>query len=180
MIWPASRIADPSVCPVPAGYLLRSFRAGDEEPYIHLMQLAGFDTWNRDNLDAVLDKAVPDGIIFTEHVASADIVATAMGWYNPSARFPKAHEMGWVAADPAHRERGLGRAVTNAATRALLDQGATRIYLLTDDWRLPAIKTYLNVGYVPLCDRPDLHTRWQKVFTALGLDSVEFERHDNT
>ena len=167
MIWPEDR---PAPCPAPeapAGYRLRSFRDGDEDAYIDLMRSAGFAAWNRDNLHAVLKNAGAAGIAFAEHAASSRLAATAMGWYKPTATFPDAHEMGWVAADPAHRGKGLGQLVVSAVTRALLARGARRIYLLTDDWRLPAIKIYRNLGYVPFNCQPEAKVRWQEVFRKL-------------
>jgi len=83
MIWPENRTAHWPEWQVPGGYLLRKFRGGDQEAYLELMHSAGFDTWNGDNLKAVLENAVPNGIIFVEHVPSSKIVATAMGWYRP-------------------------------------------------------------------------------------------------
>ena len=174
MIWPDARMSHWPEWQVPTGYLLRHFRKGDEEAYLELMHIAGFNDWNRDNLNAVLKSAVPNGIVFVEHVATAKIVATAMGWHKQSPLFPDGYEMGWVAADSTHKGKGLGQIVTNAATRALLEHGARRIYLLTDDWRLPAIKTYLKVGYVPLYHKPGMKRYWHKLFITLGLNMQEY------
>ncbi len=170
MIWPAERTPSWPERPAPAGYLLRGFHDGDEEAYIELMHIAGFGAWNRDNLDLVRKKAVPNGIVFVEHVASARIIATAMGWYRPTAIFSDGYEMGWVAADPEHKGKGLGRLVVTAVTQTMLQDGAKRIYLLTDDWRLPAISVYLKVGYVPLYHKPDMARRWHDVFAKLNLN----------
>jgi mycothiol synthase len=168
MIWPEGRPAPWPARPVPAGYRLREFRAGDEKPYVALMQAAGFDRWNRDNLDRVIQNAVPHGIVFAEHVASSRLAATAMAWPRPLPQAADAYEMGWVAADPAHRGLGLGELVTAAATRALLAHGARHIFLLTDDWRLPAIKGYLKLGYVPAGEAPEVRARWHELFRILN------------
>ena len=178
MIWPESRMDNWPQWQVPEGYLLRGFREDDAEPYIDLMRMAGFDSWDRDKLNVVLENAVPNGIVFIEHVASSKIVATAMGWYRQTPLFPDLHEMGWVAADPAHRGKGLGRVVIAAATRTLLKYGAKGIFLLTDDWRLPAIKGYLKVGYVPLYHQLDMRERWRDVFRKLNLDIKEYAGMD--
>jgi len=174
MIWPEDRLAERPELQMPGGYRLRGFRIGDEESYIALMHVAGFDSWNRDNLEAVLKNAVPNGIVFVEHEESSCIAATAMGWYKPSVTLPDSYEMGWVAGDPVHKGKGLGKVVTAAATRALLEHGARCIYLLTDDWRLPAISVYLGVGYVPLFYISDMRTRWRNVFLKLDLIMEEY------
>lgn len=171
MIWPENRIGDPPQWRVPEGYMLRGFHPGDEEQYIELMHLAGFDTWCNDNLDAVFKYAVPDGIFFAEHIATSKLAATAMGWCPPTPIYADAHEMGWVAADPSHRGKGLGHIVVAAATRALLVNGAKSICLLTDDWRLPAISIYLKLGYMPVYHAPDMETRWEEVRHRLGMDA---------
>jgi len=82
--------------------------------------------------------------------------------------------MGWVAADPAHRGKGLGQAAIAAATRVLLEHGAKCIYLLTDDWRVPAIKSYIKVGYVSVYHNPEMRRRWQELFLKLNLDMEEY------
>jgi mycothiol synthase len=174
MIWPETRLAQRPEWQMPAEYRLRNFREGDEAAYLELMHCAGFTEWNEDNLNAVVQNAVPGGIIFAEHIASASLAATAMGWYKPSLLFPDAYEMGWVAAKPTHRGKGLGQIVTAAATRVLLDYGAGLIYLQTDDWRLPAIKGYLKLGYVPVYHQPDMKGRWQEVFLKLDLKMEDY------
>lgn len=163
---------------MPAGYALRCFREGDEAAYIDLMRLAGSNSWGEDSLNQVVAKAIPGGIFFVEETASSKIVATAMGWYRPTALFPDAYEMGWVAADPAHSGKGLGRLVTASSTRALLEHGAGQIYLLTDDVRLPGIKCYLKVGYVPLYHEPGMRERWQDVISKLGLKMADYDGVD--
>jgi mycothiol synthase len=62
----------------------------------------------------------------------------------------------------------LGTAVCAAATARLLSAGYGRIYLQTDDWRLPALLTYLRLGYVPFLYAADMPSRWQSVCEALG------------
>jgi len=170
MVWPKDRLKSRPERPVPEGYQLRSFREGDEDAYIQVMRMAGFTSWGSESLNAVVEDAIPDGIFFVEETATLKIVATAMCWHRPTAIFPDGYEMGWVAADSAHSGKGLGRIVTAAATRALLEHGARQIYLLTDDFRLPGIKSYLSVGYLPLFHEPDMRERWQKVCSALGLN----------
>ncbi len=138
-----------------------------------LMRAAGFD-WTREILDDVVENAVPGGILFAIHSATGIIVATAMGWAKPHEKFPDAHEMGWVAARQEHSGRGLGRLVTAASTAAIIRDGARGIYLLTDDCRLPAIKSYLQVGYLPYYSEEDHACRWQRVFEQLGLRTEDY------
>jgi mycothiol synthase len=41
--------------------------------------------------------------------------------------------------------------------------------LETDDPRLPAIASYLGMGFVPLYAAPDHETRWSAVFAQLAV-----------
>jgi len=41
--------------------------------------------------------------------------------------------------------------------------------LETDDYRLPAIKTYLNLGFEPLLVHENQRDRWRNILSALGV-----------
>lgn len=174
MTWPAERAGESLQWSVPEGYLLRNFRDGDEEPYVNLMNLAGFSEWNKDNLNAVIEGARPNEIFFIEHVETSEIVATTMGWQKPSKYFSSGVELGWVACSPDHRGKGLGSIVCAAVTNGFLVCGYHQIYLQTDDFRLPAIKTYLKLGYIPVYHLPDMQQRWKTVIKKLNLREVDY------
>jgi mycothiol synthase len=77
-----------------------------------------------------------------------------------------------VCALDAHRGRGLGRLVTLAVLHHLRQGGFERADLSTDDWRIPAIKSYLALGFVPVflptVDGFDPHEpRWSAVFAQI-------------
>ena len=40
--------------------------------------------------------------------------------------------------------------------------------LKTDDFRLPAIKTYLNIGFKPDLSTDDYKERWEKIYENLN------------
>ena len=67
----------------------------------------------------------------------------------------------------------LGLAVCAAATARLIRGEYTNIYLRTDDPRLPAIQTYLRLGYEPFLYAEDMAERWQRVYGQLGLEIPE-------
>ena len=49
-----------------------------------------------------------------------------------------------------------------------LEMGWAVARLWTDDWRLPAIKTYLNLGFEPDIEHESHPERWRAVFEKLG------------
>jgi len=52
--------------------------------------------------------------------------------------------------------------------RLLVQRGYERIYLLTDDWRLPAIATYLSLGWEPYIYDEQMRERWERVMAQLA------------
>ena len=168
MTWTASSIQEEIV---PEGYLIRGFLPGDEEAYCALMQKAGFDAWGREQLDKAVRTSVRQGIRFIISGKDESFVATAGAFRQPNPYHPEGGEMGWVAVDPASRGRGLGGVVVNSATKRLIETGFTDIYLQTDDFRLPAIKTYLKLGWKPFLYIDGMKERWDNVTTALGISS---------
>ena len=154
----------------PPDYALRSYREGqDDEAMTELMHSAGFADWGHEHLREVRRSALPRGGIFAIHLPSGSVAASAVASHRPTAEYPFGAEMGWLACAPDHRGRGLGYVVTAAATRRMLESHYKDIYLLTDDFRLAAIKTYLNMGWLPVMHDHDMPERWRKLRMAIGL-----------
>ena len=61
-----------------------------------------------------------------------------------------------MPGDSRHKGKGIGYTVCAAVTRSLVERGYSRIFLTTDDWRLPAIAIYLKLGYVPDLYLPEM------------------------
>ena len=168
MLWPPEGLASPPEVVLPAGYRLRAFQPGDRAGYLGLMRSAGFEEFGEEQLGASLKKVLPGGFFLALHRSRGDLAATAMATHNPLDLHPCGGELGWVAASPEHAGRKLGLAVSAAATARFLDAGYRRIYLRTDDWRLAAVKTYLNLGFVPFLFAPEMAGRWRAVCGKLA------------
>jgi mycothiol synthase len=106
--------------------------------------------------------------------ATGTLVATAMARHRPDAEdydFPYGGELSLLFTHPDHRRQGLGYAVTAAVLTRLMEVGYPNIYLTTMDGRLPALRLYLRMGWLPFL--PDdlaeakLEERWQKVCAEL-------------
>ena len=82
-----------------------------------------------------------------------------------------------VASDPTTRGKGIGHAMLSYALEKLEARSCTYSILTTDDFRLAAIKTYLDAGFRPvLLSDPDSdqRTRWDAVIAQLGYEPVEY------
>ncbi len=85
-------------------------------------------------------------------------------------QFPGDAYLHWVGGRKAHAGKRLGRYVSLAALHAGCERGYTGAWLETDDFRLPAIKTYLDLDFVPVM-REDGHSeRWDAVRAELSYD----------
>jgi mycothiol synthase len=150
--------------PVPDGYALRRLTAADLPGWVDLMQRNGeLGPWSAERaaplfagqMDLAASFVVTQG---DRAVATAQLNPHRLDEYAPTS------ELGWVAADPAHRGRGLGRAVCLAVMAAAGAAGQAEIFLRTDDHRRPAIGLYLSLGFAPWLRDPTAAERWR----ALG------------
>lgn len=93
--------------------------------------------------------------------ASGDPVATATAWFMESSLGRKAW-LQWIAANPAHQGKGLGRAVIAEALslyRGL--EPETDIYLHTQTWSHTAVYIYHSLGFeLSLID--DIDVAWHR------------------
>jgi mycothiol synthase len=180
MLWPVARLGNPPAVRVPDGYALRNFRLEDGDAYITLLHRVGFTDWSQENLNYWLDKVLPDGFFVITKADGGPPVATAMGSHNPSERHPFAGELGWVATSPEHLGKGLATAVCAAVTARFLRAQYRRVYLKTDDHRLPAIKVYLRLGYVPFLFEPQMEDRWKAICEQLHVPFTPAEWRKET
>jgi len=103
-------------------------------------------------------------------------VATACSLDRGVNNGKKAGELGWLAVDHAYRGKNLGLVVCAQVVKHLLNSNYEEIYLLTDHWRYPAIKTYLKLGFEPVRDGPDDRFLWLEISKKLGIFLAEPKR----
>ncbi len=68
-----------------------------------------------------------------------------------------------VGSKPEVRGRGIGNLMNDYAAAVLKKEGMKTAYLTTDDWRIPAIKSYLRANFVPDETTDDFRARWAKI-----------------
>ena len=158
-------LADLPPVVVPDGYALRCFRPGDEQAWATLMAGNGeLGEWNVEKAAAYFaaDSRMPlDGAFFI--TVDGVPVATAQLHLKPGGTYAPTPEVGWVAVHPAHQGRRLAAVVSLAVMHYAAAQGHREVYLLTDDWRLAAVKTYLNLGFEPWLVDATAPERWRAV-----------------
>ena len=80
-----------------------------------------------------------------------------------------------VKAMNSQRGKGIGHFMAQKSIEICEERGLESIILTTDDFRLPAIKTYLDAGYYPVVygeKDNEVNTRWDKVLAELNYPEV--------
>jgi mycothiol synthase len=150
---------------LPDGYILREYSTGDESGIAALLQTTFGDAWTSERaLEVLIDADDVKTTYVIEH--NGEIVATASARLLPQM-YSNAGYVHYVAASPNHAGKKLGFAVSLATLYEFVRLGCTSAVLDTDDFRLPAVKTYLNLGFVPH-HTDDTHAeRWSVVESNL-------------
>ncbi len=150
---------------VPPGYELRTFRPGDEAGWVALLNANGeLGDWNLERVSGVL----AGGLVEQFFAVGPAVLAACAGVHDVVLDGATYWEIGWVASHPGHRGNGLGQLVTGAAAVHAQGLASRPIMLRTDDFRLPAIKVYLRLGFEPLLDHPSYPERWRLLAARLG------------
>ena len=166
--------------PEMVSYRLRTYQPGDEEGWLALLQANGeLGRWDRRRLEGVLEETRVQLFIECE----GQIVAcTGCNYRSPFHRSGRplsptgtrelrpCWEIGWVAVHPDFQGRGLGKFIVGAAVAQAKALGPWPIYLWTDDFRIPALRCYLKLGFAPNNSHPSYPRRWADIFARLGED----------
>jgi mycothiol synthase len=152
---------------VPDGYSLKTYKSQYKERLLSLYKNVGLIDDPLD-LENALHLAVPDGVILLFHDNTNAIVAAFMARHISNNRYPCGGRLDWLAVDPGHRSQKLGYIVTCKAIDRLYEIGYQKIYVTTDDFRVPAIKTFMNAGMVPNIYSDGMDERWQQVIRGMN------------
>jgi mycothiol synthase len=156
----------PDLWPEPEGYDLRPAGPEDVEGIAAVLVSAFGPEWSAQRVrDALLD--APDVKETYVVACKGQPVATASARLVPD-RYPDSGYLHWVATHQAHRGRRLGALVSLAALHYFRGAGCRDAVLETDPPRLPAIRTYLKLGFVPEIVVPEHQAIWHEILATLG------------
>ncbi len=153
---------------VPAGYALNTYRPGDETAWCQIMNTGIGTGWTAEKCRRELTEQEPfmaDGCFFANCAGEAVATACAFDIHPEGVHAAQVH---MVCAKPAHRGRGLGRLVTLAVLHYMREREYATAFLGTDDFRIPAIRTYIGLGFIPDYMDDSHQKRWSAVFAKIG------------
>ena len=137
----------PPVLALSAGYTLRGASRQDEAALARVLSAAFKEDWSLARVrEALFDDSSVDRTFVIE--SGGEVVATASHQVRPEPN-PAAGWVHWVACLPAHGGKKLGLIATIAVVNESFRQKRPEVYLQTDDFRLPAIASYLACGFEP-------------------------------
>jgi mycothiol synthase len=166
VMWYAHSVAPVAVA-LPQEYHLRSYSEGGQQLWMDLFNANGqLGRWDAERVERELSGPLQrEGQFF---VFSGDDIVACAGVYDRLRNQEACWEIGWIAVHPQHAGRRLGYIVTAVAVAKAIEWEKRPIYLLTDDFRLPALKTYLKLGFTPDMGHASYAKRWRRIFAELG------------
>ena len=111
------------------------------------------------------DKSVSPGNIFFLIAPNGDIAGTVTYQYTGEEDTGCIH---MVAIEKNYQGKKLAVPLMLYAVQKIIGDGKKKIILTTDDWRIPAIKTYFKTGFKPVIKDGDTETenRWKGVLNG--------------
>ncbi|MFD0713232.1 GNAT family N-acetyltransferase [Paenibacillus sp. GCM10027626] len=151
---------------LPEGYAVRSFHPGDER---HWEEIVNDSFQKKSDYVQEMEKDgqyLPERVLFICHHGRP--VATASAWH----REEYGQECGYlhmVGILSAYAGKGLGMQISLAALHAMKQEGCSKAVLHTDDFRIPALKIYFKIGFVPNVVHDNQFKRWNDIAEALHI-----------
>ncbi|HYF65934.1 MAG TPA: GNAT family N-acetyltransferase [Herpetosiphonaceae bacterium] len=153
---------------LPDGYRLRTFAGpADLAPLAAALTSAfGFE-WSEERVRIKLTEAADVKAVYVADWQGQP-VATASSRSLPDL-FPGSGYVHWVGTHRDHGRRGLSAALMQRLLVDFAARGYGDAVLETDDFRLPAIRLYLKLGFIPVYQAhgEDHTARWSAIFQRL-------------
>ena len=150
IIMAADRWISPGPCPLPPGYSIRTYRAGDEGHWARIETSVGefpaiekaMEYWEgqyRPHLDMVKERC-----LFACDAQGLP-VATCTAWTQDEPE--PLHMLHWVATCPQAQGQGLGQALVCRAMECFDRAGTFPVILHTQTWSHQAVRLYHRLGF---------------------------------
>ena len=158
---------------IPKGYGIRTYKPGDEAHWARITNASfGGKRSPEDARKEIMDRPqfVPEGLFFV--IYQGKPVGTACAW-RQSRDETEVGQLHMVGVVPEHQGHRLGELVSLCVLHFFKEHDFSMAWLGTDGHRLPALKTYLNLGFKPLYREDSHQERWKAVFEKLGVEMPE-------
>ena len=159
---------------LPAGYVFRVYRDGDDQEWTRLHKAADpfidiKDELFEDQYGAHRD-ALPDRMWFVDTDDDTTVASISAWWETGPHVANDRGRIHWVVVHPDHQRRGLSKPMMTKAM-ARLAQSHSATILGTSSGRPWAVKVYLDFGFLPDGDQladPQILQAWQDVQSVIN------------
>lgn len=163
---------------LPDGYSTRFYRPGDESSWSNIWSKAdGYEVYDVDRFRSEFGNDLPSMerrcLFLIDELGQEIGTATAWSDEDSTGSWARLH---WIAISPEFQGRGLARPLLSAVLNLSRDLGFSRALLYTETVRIPAIKLYLDFGFVPNLSYPEGQNAWNLIRSCLVhpvLDSLQ-------
>ena len=138
--------------PPPPGFLIRSYRPGDERAWAEMEAEIGDFASSQEALSYFQATYFPqitalqERSHFAVRVSDGQVAGSVIAWQDPRGNALVA-SLHWLVVSPRFQRLGLGLALTKAALDTYQQLGQLPIYLHTQPWSYPAIRLYSRMGF---------------------------------
>jgi mycothiol synthase len=157
---------------IPDGFELRVLKPDEKTKWENICNQAF--TWENHFSSIIEEKAgyVEDGVFVIVDGDKIIATGTALCTHEHPDGYGYVH---MIAVDKNYSGKKLGYEITAAVLRRLRDDGFEKAELNTDDFRIPAIKSYCKLGFIPdlSCDET-IRERWEKIYAIFGWELKEY------
>jgi len=174
---------------VPEGYSI--INANEDNG--HLWEQVMDATWDRHlpgtfRRILVANNGYEEGCVFVLLNEKGSAIATSSAWDTKKGDWYddiSSAAVAFVGVLPSCNGHGFGKLMTLYSLHEIKKRGYTQAHLSikgTDDGgeNYPAVKTYLNSGFVPYIPDKEHKEAWQKVYTHLGISLPAFACKDKS
>ena len=133
---------------MPSGYTLHRINPEQAVELGDLLTLAFDETWDAERTNKELLQA-PDVHAVYGVMQQGKMVATASSQIRAHRSLTSGY-VHWVGTHPDYRGKRLAYALVAKVLQDFVERGYEDAYLETQPFRLPAIKTYLRLGFIPV------------------------------
>ena len=155
---------------IPEVFSLINILPEDLEQYNALRQTVSFSQWSPEAMAKYHNtKVIKNGHLVIAENATGKYAASAAAEISRFEEYPQIGELGWVMTSPEFQGKHLGSVASIAAMHTLYRAGYRAFYLLTDDFRKAAVKTYLKIGWQPWLYAEDMAERWSNIAAEFGM-----------
>lgn len=152
---------------LPVGYSIRCSKKGDEQSWVDIINDSfGYSASRSFNALEKDECFSYDRVFFV--CFNGIPVGTASSWYRTG--WPE--DTGYLHMVGVKKDQGGKKLGYYISLKAVLDmkaRGYKSCVLQTDDFRIPAIKTYLRLGFIPFITHENHPGRWDIIKGKVGI-----------